>query len=180
MEMNFKDFLNFFKLPPHIFSALAIGSGLILFVPDKIAQKLYLLKFRNDFGWIISIIFIISITLLITIMIIKLCKYLKERYDMKKLRKAQINYLKELNPTKTKMIKAFLKEEDNTISVNYLNGVTQQLLSLKIISFAGNTVPTGIYDDDLMPIVCFLQPWVIKMINEDQELKNKFYGKIKK
>ena len=31
-----------------------------------------------------------------------------------------------------------------------------------------------------MPIVCFLQPWVIKMINEDQELKNKFYGKIKK
>ena len=148
--------------------------------PDKIAQKLYLLKFRNDFGWIISIIFIISITLLITIMIIKLCKYLKERYDMKKLRKAQINYLKELNPTKTKMIKAFLKEEDNTMSVNYLNGVTQQLLSLKIISFAGNTVPTGIYDDDLMPIVCFLQPWVIKMINEDQELKNKFYGKIKK
>ena len=99
---------------------------------------------------------------------------------MKKLRKAQINYLKELDPTKTKMIKAFLKEEDNTISVNYLNGVTQQLLSLKIISFAGNTVPTGIYDDDLMPIVCFLQPWVIKMINEDQELKNKFYGKIKK
>ena len=47
MEMNFKDFLNFFKLPPHIFSALAIGSGLILFVPDKIAQKLYLLSINK-------------------------------------------------------------------------------------------------------------------------------------
>lgn len=177
MNMNFKDFLDFFKLPPHTLFALALGTGLVLFLPDSIISKLYLLNFRNNCGWVISLIFIISFTLLVTIIVVKIGKKLYDKILYRKLKKKRIKYLKELDKVKTQTIKEFLKEEDQTLTLNYNNGVTQQLLHMYVIQMAGNTQPTYVELDNSMPIAYFLQPWVSKIIDEDQYLKTKFYGK---
>ena len=54
---------NIFKLPLKIMVALCISSGLILFLPKNIIEKLYMSSFRDDFGFILGIIFIGSLTL---------------------------------------------------------------------------------------------------------------------
>ena len=58
--MKVKDFIDFLKLPPNILAALSLVTGIILFVPDKALSKLYMVDFRNNYGFIISIVFLIS------------------------------------------------------------------------------------------------------------------------
>jgi len=36
-----KDFVDFLKLPPNILGALAVASGILLLLPDKIINKIY-------------------------------------------------------------------------------------------------------------------------------------------
>lgn len=37
--MKVKDFIDFIKLPPNILAAVSVVSGIILFIPDKLAKK---------------------------------------------------------------------------------------------------------------------------------------------
>lgn len=67
--MKVKDFIDFLKLPPNILAALSLVTGIILFVPDKALSKLYMVDFRNNYGFIISIVFLISTAILIVFIV---------------------------------------------------------------------------------------------------------------
>lgn len=54
-----KDFVDFLKLPPYILGALAVASGILLFLPDKVIKKLYMIEFRDKYGFTIGIICIL-------------------------------------------------------------------------------------------------------------------------
>ncbi|WP_243038183.1 superinfection exclusion B family protein [Blautia sp. AF34-10] len=43
-----KDFIDFLKLPPNILGALSIASGTLLLLPQKLAQKFYIINFREN------------------------------------------------------------------------------------------------------------------------------------
>ena len=60
-----KDFIDFLKLPPNILGALSIASGTLLLLPQKLAQKFYIINFREKYGFTIGIVFVISTALLI-------------------------------------------------------------------------------------------------------------------
>ena len=62
---TFKEFMDFLKLPPTILGALAIASGLLLYLPDDVIKRLYMESFRSNYGFIIGIIFVISISILV-------------------------------------------------------------------------------------------------------------------
>ena len=52
-----KDFIDFLKLPPNILGALSIASGTLLLLPQKLAQKFYIINFREKYNcrqWIFS------------------------------------------------------------------------------------------------------------------------------
>lgn len=59
-----KDFIDFLKLPPNILGALSIASGTLLLLPQKLAQKFYIINFREKYGFTIGIVFVISTALL--------------------------------------------------------------------------------------------------------------------
>jgi len=65
---------DFFKLSTKIMAALSLGSGIILFSPDSIIEKMYLDSFRTNYGFTIGIVFITSFTITITIEIFKYFK----------------------------------------------------------------------------------------------------------
>ena len=46
MNLDF-NLADFFKLPTKIMFAIALASGLILFLPDSIVTKMYMVDFRN-------------------------------------------------------------------------------------------------------------------------------------
>ncbi|XBX06408.1 super-infection exclusion protein B [Enterocloster clostridioformis] len=60
-----KDFIDFLKLPPNILGALSIASGTLLLLPQKLAQKFYIINFREKYGFTIGIVFVISTALLV-------------------------------------------------------------------------------------------------------------------
>lgn len=69
---------------PYILLTLALCSGLLLFLPDFIVKKMYLLDFRDTFGGIIGVIFLISLCLLLTLLCTKIYSYARTITKRKK------------------------------------------------------------------------------------------------
>lgn len=165
-----KDFLEIFKLPPSILGAISIATGIIIFIPDDIAEKMYILDFRNKFGFVISILFIISITMLIILVFVKLFKMVKNKYTDNKIKKNKIKYLLDLDEHKANIIKMFLEDDNHTVALSANSGSTIELVNYGVITLAGNTQ----YTDFNMNLKYFLQPWVIKLIVDNKDLKEKY------
>lgn len=106
--MKVKDFIEFLKLPPNILAAISLVSGTILFANDELLKKLYMTNFRNDYGFVVSIIFLISVSILIVLLLTIVLKKITNKYENFQLRKGQIKYLLALDKTKVKIIKSFI------------------------------------------------------------------------
>ena len=61
VDFNLADFL---KLPTKIMFALALASGMVLFLPDNIVAKMYMVDFRNKYGFAIGLLFLTSFSIL--------------------------------------------------------------------------------------------------------------------
>lgn len=179
MEVNGDAVREIFKIikVPYVLIAFILCTGLLLFLPDSIIKKMYLDSFRNNFGGIIGAIFLISLCLLLTILITHILKYINKKIENKKVLKGKIKYLLNLDVKKTNLIKNFIKEEDHTLSLDYNNGITQELTAFGLITQAGSTQAVSFGMDDGMYLRYFLQPWVINVINDNDELKKKFNNK---
>ena len=135
--------------------------------------------FRNNYGFAISIVFLISFSMLTVLLIIWSFKQIKEKIINKKIKENRIKYLLELDTAKTGLIKRFIKEKDHTLNLPTNSGNTIELSSYGLISPAGNTqlVTFGdVFNGDAntMYINYFLQPWVIKLIKDEKVLNEKF------
>lgn len=172
--MKIEDFIKFLKLPPNILAAVSLVSGIILFADDELLKKLYMINFRNDYGFIVSIIFLISISILIVLLFSTILAKIKNKYDKSRLKKGKIKYLLNLDNVKVQTIKSFIKETTHTLKINQNDGLTQELLYYGIISLAGKTQPVDFGYNNEIYLSYFLQPWVIKLISEDRELKKKY------
>ena len=167
-----KDFIDFLKLPPNILGALSIASGTLLLLPQKLAQKFYIINFREKYGFTIGIVFVISTALLIVLLLSKIFHFLYDKYASKRLGTAQIKYLKNMTPEQVTIILEFLREPTHTLPLPMNNGLVIELQHLQKLTPAGQTHLVSMLDPQ---INYFLQPWVIKKINSDEELKRIFY-----
>ena len=138
-------------------------------------------EFRNNYGFAISIIFLVSLAILVVLIIMWSARKIIEKIKSKKLKEKRIKYLLELDNEKTQLINQFVKEKEHTLSLATNSGITVELSSYGLISPAGSTqlvtfgdIFTG--DENTMYINYFLQPWVISLIKENEQLKKKFNG----
>ena len=72
--MLMKDFIQLLKLPPSIISSVSLGSGLILFLPEYILDKLGLNDIPDTWRTILGITFIVSTSIIAIYIIIILFK----------------------------------------------------------------------------------------------------------
>ena len=77
-----KDFVQLLKLPPSILAAIVLGSGLILFLPQNILQKLGLASIPELWRTILGGSFIISSSLLIIYFGIRVFKVIFLKFYM--------------------------------------------------------------------------------------------------
>ena len=75
-------------------------------------------------------------------------------------------------PEQVTIIREFLREPTHTLPLPMNNGLVIELQHLQILTPAGQTHLVSMLDPQ---INYFLQPWVIKKINSDEELKRIFY-----
>ena len=174
MLQNFKSFIELLKLPPTILSTISLATGLILFLPDSIIKLLYMSNIKEKYGLIIGIFFLLSTIMLIVLLINYCYRKIKEKITNNSLRKMKIRYLKELDANKTNIIKNFIREESHSLTASMNDGNIIELSYYGVVSVAGGTQFVDIGNDNSMYIKYFLQPWVLKLINQDEELKDKF------
>lgn len=89
MNFNLTDFL---KLPSNIMSAMSLASGVILFLPDKIIKKMYMIDFKNKYGFVIGAVFIVSTSILIIGSLISIYKFLHSKCSNFKFKRIQRDY----------------------------------------------------------------------------------------
>ena len=139
MTFSVKDFTDFLKLPPNILSAVSLATGLILFLPEKILKKMYLINFKDKFGFIIGIVFLISISILFIFLLTFVIKKIKNKIDDRNVKKGRIKYLLNADKSKTNLIKEFIKDKTHTLSLPMNDGLILELQYFGIINAAGNT-----------------------------------------
>ena len=162
-----KDFISFLKLPPSILSSLTLASGFIIFAPPKLLERLYLVDFKDKFGFYIGLVFIVTISILFVYLIIKPTKYLYDKRRDKKIRENQLNYLNELSREEKHLLRQMISCPDFTMELPVNNGVVIKLQSFYILTPAGSTHLVDAYD---MRIPFFVHPWVIKMVRENRDI----------
>lgn len=84
MQFDF-NLADFFKLPTKIMFALALASGMVLFLPVNIVAKMYMVDFRNKYGFAIGLLFLISFSILVVTVFVGVYKYFSNKYFMKNL-----------------------------------------------------------------------------------------------
>lgn len=166
-----KDFVDFLKLPPYILGALAVASGILLFLPDKVIKKLYMIEFRDKYGFTIGIIFIVSLSILTILLVLKIYHFFYDKRLDKKVAEGQLKYLKNMSRDKVMIVNAFLQERTHTLELPVNDGLVIELQHFGIITPAGQTHLVSMPDPR---IKFFLQPWVENKIRSNDELMRKF------
>ena len=166
-----KDFVDFLKLPPYILGALAVASGILLFLPDKVIKKLYMIEFRDKYGFTIGIIFIVSLSILTILLVLKIYHFFYDKRLDKKVAEGQLKYLRNMSRDKVMIVNAFLQERTHTLELPVNDGLVIELQHFGIITPAGQTHLVSMPDPR---IKFFLQPWVENKIQSDDELMRKF------
>lgn len=156
------------KLPIKIIVALCIASGLILLLPNNLIEKLYMLSFRENYGFIIGIVFIVSLSITVCYILFYLVPKIWERLTRKskneKLKKGQRKFLSSLNNNELEIIKLLIKEEDNTLKLPMNRGIVKKLEHYFVISPAGTNFAIDL-EEPIIPY--FLQPWVFEYFDKN-------------
>lgn len=162
------DLVELLKLPGSIMSAIAVATGLILFLPNSIISMMYMDDFRNKYGFLIGTVFIISLSILIVGAIIKVYNFSHEKYINKKVKKNSRKLLESLDSYKKTIVYMLYCEDNNTHVLPLNDGAIVFLEHWMVIQKATNQYAVSDLINPEFPY--FLQAWVVNELNRDCEL----------
>lgn len=148
------------RIPTGFLLALSIVLGLLLFLPDKIADMLAIKDFRENYRKFIGPAFLLLIAFTSTKVIMSLARVISDR------RKRQYRYrqLHDLTPEEKGYLAEFILRGRNTIYVAPSDGVAGGLSAKSIVYQASNTI------NILEGVPYNLQPWAREYLTRHSEL----------
>lgn len=176
-----KDFIALLKLPPSILSALSLGSGLVLFLPNWILIKLGLNNMLPIWRTIIGIIFIITSCLLAIYVLIKLFKILARFIELFFTKISISKTINALSDEELKILIMLYRTPNFSSNLPLSDGITSRLINKKLIQFASKeTLAKGNRMFIIFTITSIAQdylnkhPEILKKCNKDdlQKLYN--------
>lgn len=171
MNLDF-NLADFFKLPTKIMFALALASGLVLFLPDSIVTKMYMVDFRNKYGFVIGLLFLISFSILVVTVFIGIYKYFSHLYFMKKFRATAKERLQRLDNYQKAIVYGLYMEDNHTGELPLHDGAVKLLKQNIIITETTNQYAVSDLNNAVFPYM--LHPWVIEELQKDSELLSIF------
>ena len=165
--LSSKIFDSFKKITPALM-AVAILTGLLLFLPVSVLEKMGLNDLPVLWTRIIGIAFLLSVALIGTIMLSSVFSFfftkMRNRQTKERLRKS----LKTLSPNQKEIIKCLLKSEDKAILLDRNTGDTMFLENGSFIYLPQQAFTLGL--DNKMLFTYVPQPWLIELYNEEPAL----------
>ncbi len=162
-----KAFDNFKKITPALL-AIAIASGLVLFLPEAVLAKMSLNELDNAWKRVIGIVFIVSVALIITIVFVELFKKINDRRKMKLIRKRTRENFINLSPEYKRLLIMMLKSDERSLDMDPRSGDTLYLLNGMYIHQAQSYMFVGPGCTSTMKYTP--QPWLIDLYNNEPEL----------
>jgi len=164
MKIGF-DIKEILTLPNTIMAALTLASGMLLFFPITLLDRLFMLDFREKNGFIIGIVFIVSLSILIVNLIYRTAKTISSVKAKKKFYATAEKRLRKLNDYQKAIIYALYDQDNRTLPLPLHDGAVIELENNYMIGKA--TTQYFVSDLNSAKFPYLLQPWV------SDELKNK-------
>ena len=125
-----KIFGNFKKITPALV-AVALLTGMILFLPESVLKKMALNDLPDLWNRVIGIIFLLSVALIVTLVVFSTISKIKDKRRAKRLRENLKKNLKKLSPRQKSIVLQLLHSEDNTITLDKNSGDTIYLYTCR-------------------------------------------------
>ena len=123
-----KTFDNFKKITPALV-AIALLTGMILFLPESILDKMGLSNLPDLWNKVIGLTFLLSVALIITLVVFSIISRIRDKRQTKRLREKLKKNLKRLSPRQKSIVVQLLHSEDKTISLDKNSGDTIYLVN---------------------------------------------------
>ncbi len=175
MNMNFdqlvdKVFDSCKKLTPALVAGACV-SGLLLFLPSSIMEKMGLDRIPPIARSVIAIIFILFSVLIVVIILWEFCGHLYKKYQAKVLRKKLRERFIKLPQELKKILITMMKQPDKKMALDGTNGATIYLQNNMFICRPEQVF--SVQYDNVMRMQYTPQLWLIDLYYEEPEL---FHG----
>ena len=164
-EEKMPDLIELLKLPPVILAAITLASGIVLLLPDDLASKLYMSNFRSQYGFAISLTFLVSFSILICYLIVAIAKSIKDNIKAKKVVHIQENIARNLDEYEKDIMREFMRSSDRTVLLPMNTGIVRTLQHKMLIAPAGSTHLV----DMSFEIPFLIQPWAHEFFTKHPE-----------
>lgn len=169
MKFDIKEILT---LPTSVMAAISLASGILLFSPLVFLEKLFMLDFREENGFIIGIVFIVSISILTINLIYSISKSVASARARKFFYATAESRLRKLTTYQKAIIYLLYVQHNRTFDLPIHDGAIKELESNLMIGKATNQYMVSDLNNARFPFL--LQPWVSKELNEKSELLSDF------
>ena len=164
-----KTFDNFKKITPALV-AIALLTGMILFLPELILDKMGLSNLPDLWNKVIGLTFLLSVALIITLVVFSIISRIRDKRQTKWLREKLKKNLKRLSPRQKSIVVQLLHSEDKTISLDKNSGDTIYLVNNLFIYMPQQAFTLGWNNEMILTYVP--QPWLLDLFNDEPELFN--------
>ena len=164
-----KTFDNFKKITPALV-AVAILSGLLLFLPENLLKKMSLDELPVLWNRIIGIVFLLSVALISTMIVFSVISHITEKRRNKRIRVNLKKKLQTLSLRQKAIILQLLRSEDKTIRLDKNSGDTIYLVNNLFLYMPEQAFTMGWNNEMILTYVP--QPWLLDLYNEEPELFN--------
>ena len=148
--------------------AVALLSGLILFLPASILEKMSLNDLPELWKQIIGIVFLLSIALIGTIILFSMLSKIKSKRQNRCIKENLKKKLNTLSPRQREIIIQLLRSEDKTISLDMNSGDTIYLVNSMFLHMPQQVFSMGWNNE--MELIYVPQLWLLELYNEEPEL----------
>lgn len=164
-DLNILDILN---LPVRILSALALASGFLLLLPANFLNVLHLISFINKYGFIIGLVFIVSLAILIVTLIIQIFNFISNKRKLNLFYKTAEKRLRKLNPYEICIVLSLFENKNYTNLLPINDGAVNKIESELIIGKLTNQYMVSNPNTAKFPYM--LQPWVVNELEDKPAL----------
>lgn len=162
-----KTFDNFKKITPALV-AVAILSGLIIFLPKSVLAKMNLDELPVLWNRIVGIVFLLSIAMIVTIAIFSVISDVSAKRRNRRIRENLKKKLLTLSPRQKAIVLQVLRSEDKTIELDKNSGDTIYLVNNLFLHMPQQAFTLGWNNEIILTYVP--QPWLLELYNEEPEL----------
>lgn len=161
-----KTFDNFKKITPALV-AIAILTGLLLFLPKSVLAKMNLDELPVLWNRVIGIVFLLSVALIATMIVFSVISQITSKRRSKRIRVNLKKRYQTLSPKQKAIILKLLRSEDKTITLDKNSGDTIYLVNNMFLHMPEQAFTLGWNNE--MILIYVPQPWLLDLYNEEPE-----------